>query len=225
MSYGMREVGLAVAAVAALVSGASAHDGRFYVRILANAGSLGTASEKIVIVREGAPMANPPAVGDTRVSLSSSLARGATIGPGLFAGYRRQFADDGRYFSAEAQVRAAARRGASCPARACSSAGTGRRTGAPAQGLLDPAADRPGRQRAVALQRAADEGRVRAVGVPVNGLDQYLLDGARDASRLPGRVHRMRSPRVQRAGSFSRPPVEQRGDDGGCRGMRPVLRC
>ena len=208
----MRDIGPAVAAVAASVSAASAHAGRFYVGISANAGSLGTASKKIVIVREGAPAAHPPAVGDTRVSPSSSLACGATIGSGLFAGYRRQFADDGRYFSVEAQVTGSggAARGV-LPGTGLQRGENRPETGAPAQGLLDPAADRPGRQRAVALQRAADEGRMRAVGVPVNGLDQCLLDGARDASRLRGRVHRMRAPRVQCAGSFSRPPVEHRG--------------
>ena len=43
----MRDFGLAVAAVAAFVSGASAQDGRFYVGISVNDGSLGKASESV----------------------------------------------------------------------------------------------------------------------------------------------------------------------------------
>ncbi|MCY4075156.1 MAG: hypothetical protein OXH04_06985 [Acidobacteria bacterium] len=160
MNYRMRDVGLAVAAVAAFASGASAQDGRFYVGISANGGALGVAYEKTVIVREGAPVANPPAVGDTHVRPSSSFDRGVTIGSGLFAGYRRRFADDGRFFSAEAQVAGA---------------------GGSARGYL------PG----TGMQRGENwperwsfgknwaAGLTGRVGTPVNGIDLYLLGGAR----------------------------------------------
>ena len=160
MNHGTRGVVLAVAAVAAFVATASAQDGRFYIGLSATASSLDAAYEKTVIVRAGAPVANPPALGETRVSPSSSLAGGATIGSGLFAGYRRRFADDGRYFSVEAQV-----------------AGSG---GA-ARGFL------PG----TGLQRGENwpedwsfgknwaAGLTGRVGTPVNGIDLYLLGGAR----------------------------------------------
>ena len=156
----MRVVGLAVAAVAAFASASSAQDGRFYVGISANAGALGTAYEKTVIVREGAPVANPPAVGDTHVRPSSSFARGATIGSGLFAGYRRRFADDGRYFSVEAQV-----------------AGSG---GA-ARGFLPGTGLQRGENwpEDWSFGKHWTGGLTARVGVPVSGIGLYLLGGAR----------------------------------------------
>ena len=160
MNYGMREVGLAVAAAAACVSGASAQDGRFYVGISANAGALGAAYEKTVIVREGAPVANPPAVGDTHVSPSSSFARGATIGSGLFAGYRRQFADDGRYFTAEAQVAGG---------------------GGAARGFLPGTGMQRGENwpEDWSFGKHWTAGLTGRVGAPVSGMGLYLLGGAR----------------------------------------------
>ena len=160
MNYGMRDVGLAVAAAAACVSGASAQDGRFYVGISANAGALGAAYEKTVIVREGAPVANPPAVGDTHVSPSSSFARGATIGSGLFAGYRRQFADDGRYFSAEAQVAGG---------------------GGAARGFLPGTGMQRGENwpEDWSFGKHWSAGLTGRVGAPVSGMGLYLLGGAR----------------------------------------------
>lgn len=156
----MRAVVLAVAGVAALVSVASAQDGGFYVGISANAGALGAAYEKTVIVREGAPVANPPAVGDTHVRPSSSFARGATIGSGLFAGYRRRFADDGRFFSVEAQV-----------------AGSG---GA-ARGFLPGTGLQRGENwpEDWSFGKNWAAGLTGRVGVPVNGIGLYLLGGAR----------------------------------------------
>ena len=160
MHYGMREVGLAVAAAAACVSGASAQDGRFYVGISASAGALGAAYEKTVIVREGAPVANPPAVGDTHVSPSSSFARGATIGSGLFAGYRRQFADDGRYFTAEAQVAGG---------------------GGAARGFLPGTGMQRGENwpEDWSFGKHWSAGLTGRVGAPVSGMGLYLLGGAR----------------------------------------------
>ena len=160
MSRGIRDVGLAVAAVAAFVSGASAQDGRFYVGISASAGALGAAYEKTVIVREGAPVANPPAAGDTHVSPSSSFARGATVGSGLFAGYRRRFADDGRYFSVEAQV-----------------AGSG----GVARGFLPGTGLQRGENwpEDWSFGKHWTAGLTARVGAPVSGMGLYLLGGAR----------------------------------------------
>ena len=160
MNHGTRGVVLAVAAVAAFVATASAQDGRFYIGLSATASSLDAAYEKTVIVRAGAPVANPPALGETRVSPSSSLAGGATIGSGLFAGYRRRFADDGRYFSVEAQV-----------------AGSG---GA-ARGFLPGTGLQRGENwpEDWSFGKHWTGGLTARVGAPVKGMGVYLLGGAR----------------------------------------------
>ena len=156
----MRDVGLAVAAVAAFASGASAQDGRFYVGISANAGALGVAYVQTVIVRAGAPVAEPPATGETLVRPSSSFDRGATIGSGLFAGYRRRFADDGRFFSAEVQVAGA---------------------GGAARGYLPGTGMQRGENwpERWSFAKNWSTGLTGRVGAPVSGMGLYLLGGAR----------------------------------------------
>ena len=156
----MRDIVLAVAAAAAFVSAANAQDGRFYVGLSASGGSLGAAYEKTVIVREGAPVGNPPARGRMRVRPSSSFARGATIGAGLFAGYRRRFADDGRYFSVEAEAAGG---------------------GGAARGFLPGTGMQRGENWPEDWSLATNwSGSLTSrVGVPVNGIGLYLLGGAR----------------------------------------------
>lgn len=95
---------LVVCLLPTFVATAMAQDGRFYTGAVLHAGALGVDYDKTVIVREGAPVANPPMSGETRQSPSASSARSATLGGGVLAGYRRQISDGGLYVSAEAQV-------------------------------------------------------------------------------------------------------------------------
>ena len=95
-----------------------------------------------------------------RVRPSSSFARGATIGAGLFAGYRRRFADDGRYFSVEAEVAGG---------------------GGAARGFLPGTGMQRGENWPEDWSFATNwsGGLTSRVGVPVNGIALYLLGGAR----------------------------------------------
>ena len=154
---------LAVCLLPAFVATAAAQDGRFYVGAVLNASVLGVDYDKTVIVREGAPVAEPPMLGETRERGSASSARGAAVGAGAVAGYRRQISDGGLSVSAEAQV---AMQGGSTQGRL---PGTGMQRG-----------ENWPEEWSVSKGRSFDL--TARLGAPIGRIRVYLLGGARFAS-------------------------------------------